>query len=231
MPRTPIRGRGACDESGRRGDTLGDGTSRGQDVGKALTPAERQPETEVAARRTSAGQQQVAEPRQPHHCLRASPQRHGQPRQFGQAARDQGGTGVLAETRADHRAGRDGDHVLGRAADLRADRVVVAVEPEGRCAEQRGDRRAQAGVAGRDDRGGGQSGGDLVGEVRAGEYGGRCAGSDVGGDLQRQAQRCLLHALGADHQRRETDRKAPQHAAQMLRGHRQQYRIGRIGHR
>ena len=52
-----------------------------------------------------------------------------------------------------------------------------------------------AGVAGRDGGGGGQSGGDLVREVRAGEDGGWCAGPDVGDDLQRQAQRACSTPL------------------------------------
>ena len=76
-------------------------------------------------------------PDRPIDRLRPAAERHGQPAELGQAARDQRGARILAEPGADHRPGRDGDHVLRRAAELGADRVVVAVEPESRRAEQR----------------------------------------------------------------------------------------------
>ena len=105
--------------------------------------AERHAERDVAAGRAGAGQQQVAQAGQARDGLRPPAQGGGQPADLGQAARDQGGARVLAQPGADHHAGGDGDHVLRRAADLRADRVVVAVEPEaGR--RQRVDRRLRA---------------------------------------------------------------------------------------
>ena len=69
------------------------------------------------------------------------PARHREPRDLGEAARDERRARVVAEAEAVDRARRDGDHVLQRAAALDADDVVARVEAEVRRVEALHDRR------------------------------------------------------------------------------------------
>ena len=97
-------------------------------AGSAAAPGPRpaQPDLAVARQVAGGGEHQVAEARQAHEGLGARAQGHAQPRHLGQAARDQRGARVQAERHAVGDAGGDGQHVLHRAADLHADRVVGA---------------------------------------------------------------------------------------------------------
>ena len=76
-------------------------------------------------------------PASPASVSRCAAERHRQPREFGQAARDERGQRVMAEAEAFDHARRNRDDVLQRAADLDADHVAAAVEAQRRRSELR----------------------------------------------------------------------------------------------
>ncbi len=90
---------------------------------EALAAAERQPEGMVARLGGAAGQHQIAEPAQAAKVSARGALGEPEPDHFGEAAGDQRGAGIIAETAPDDDAAGDRQHVLDRAADLRADRV------------------------------------------------------------------------------------------------------------
>ena len=71
-------------------------------------------------------------PDRPASVSRRAPAGQAEARHFGKAARDQRGARILAEPRALDDAAGDREHVLDRAADLRADDVVETIGPESR---------------------------------------------------------------------------------------------------
>ena len=71
------------------------------------------------------------------------PMRRGEPRRFGQPARDQRGARVLAERKPVARAGRDREHVLDRPARLDAREVGAVVRAERRAAKRARPARAR----------------------------------------------------------------------------------------
>ena len=113
----------------------------------ALAAAERDAEREVARLRAGAGQHQVAEARQARQRLGARAAGPAEPRQFGEAARGQRRQRRGAELAALDDAGRDRQHVLGRAADLDAAHVGGVIGPEGRRAQRLRQRARQRFVA------------------------------------------------------------------------------------
>ena len=105
-----------------------------------------------------AGQYQIAQSREPGHCLRPSALRHDEPGEFRQPAGDQGGARILAISTADQRAGCDGNHIFGRPPRIarrsdhhcrRAETLVVASSRDKRLcgtpASAGGDHTAAAG--------------------------------------------------------------------------------------
>ena len=88
---------------------------------------------------------------------------------LGEAARDQGGAGVLAEPAALDDAAGDGEHVLDRAADLGAGDVVGQIGAEAGPGDARDEPLAQRPVLDRQRHRGRQAGGDFVGEGGAGQ--------------------------------------------------------------
>ena len=99
---------------------------------RAAPLPERETIGEIAGLRRGAAQHHVAEAGQAHQRLRLAAIGLAEAAQFGETARDQRGAGALAIAEADGDAGRDGEHVLGRAADLDAARIVRMVDAEGR---------------------------------------------------------------------------------------------------
>ena len=175
-----LDGSGARQQAGGGRDTLDHAGAGGQRLGQG--PAGRQPvaQAEVAARGTGAGQQQVAQSRQTHDGFGPSADGDRQAAQFAQASGHQCGAGVFAQASADDSASGDGDDVLRRPADLRADRVVVAVKPEGVGREHGAHAVPQGGIGAGNDGGGGLAPGDLMGKVWTGqdsERAGRAAAS------------------------------------------------------
>jgi hypothetical protein len=121
-------------------------------------------EAEIARARRRAGEDQVAEAGKAGESLGASALRHAEAGHLGKAARDEGGARVLAEAPAlDHSAG-DGEHVLDRAADLRADHVVRKIGPEPGAGDPVAEPLAERPVLDRQRHGGGKAGRDLVRE-------------------------------------------------------------------
>ena len=144
-------------------------------------------------------------------------------RELGEAAGDEGGAGVLAEAGADHGAGGDGDDVLGGAAELGADRVVVAVEAEGGAGEQAMRRARRAGSVAATTEAAGSPAATSCGEVGTGQDRGRRRRVQPGEDLERERERVALDALGADDHRARAGRSG-RDGAQMLDGHGEQER-------
>src|SRR5260370_888242 len=107
--------------------------------------------TREAAR---ARQDEVAEPREAGKRPGRRAERDRETRHLGEAARDERRARVLAEAEPVGEAGRDGHHVLQRAARLGAHDVLARVEPELARAEPPLERPRQAVLARRDDGGG-----------------------------------------------------------------------------
>ena len=130
-------------------------------------------EREIARAGRGAGEDQVAEARQSDKRLPPRAIGEAEPGHLGEAARDQRRARVLAEAFAvDHPAG-DREHVLDRAADLRAGNVVAEVDPEGRQGDPVAKGLGKLLVLGRQSYRGRQPGRDFMREGRAGQYGDR----------------------------------------------------------
>ena len=84
----------------------------------------------VAAQRAGAGEHQVAYAGEAGEGFAARAAGNSQARDLRDAARDEGGGGVVAQTHADGDAGGNGDHILERAAELDANDVGRSVEAE-----------------------------------------------------------------------------------------------------
>ena len=71
-------------------------------------------------------------PARPAERERVAAERDAEPRELGEAARDERGLRVVAVAEAVGDAGTDGEHVLQRARDLAPDDVGVRVDAERR---------------------------------------------------------------------------------------------------
>ena len=163
---------------------------------------QRHAERAIARQRPGAGQHQVAESGQPRQRRRLAAQRDRQPRDLGQAARDQRGARVLAQPEAVGEPGRHGDHVLERPADLDADDVAVGVEPELARAETPLQLGGQRVVAARDHRGRGLPQRHLAGERGARQHRHARGGPAAGDHLAHAPVADRVEALGRRHHRR-----------------------------
>ncbi len=178
-------------------------------------------------------------PLKPAGVSRWPPAAQRQPRDFREAARDERRQRVVAEAEPFDDAGRDGDDVLQRAADLDADDVRRPVEPEERTAEfrlhefhrvrRRATRRATAV---------GSWLRDFDGEARARQHDDRSiAAGLLGDDLGHPQQRLGLEPLGrADDGgvRRQMRRGRPHHRPAAVRRDRRHDQFGavqRVGER
>ena len=92
---------------------------------------------------------------------------------FDEAARDEGGFGVVPRGQAIEDSGGDGDDIFGGAGQFGADHVSVGVDAEPLGGESRLDAFGQVGVLGGGDGGGGQIAGQFGGDVGAGQGGER----------------------------------------------------------
>ena len=98
--------------------------------------ADLEPERAIAAERARARQHEIAEPGESGERRWLRAERDAEPRHLGQPARDERRARVEAEPEAFDDSGRDGHHVLERAAKLDADDVVVRVDAKVRRAER-----------------------------------------------------------------------------------------------
>ena len=114
---------------------------------------------------------------------------------FGDAARDEGGGGVVAEVEAVGDAGGEGDDVLHGAAEFYAGDVVVGVDAKGGRGEVALDGLRDLRGGGGCDDSGGHAGGDLLREGWAAEHGEGIV-RDGGDDLRHAEEGGLLDALG-----------------------------------
>ena len=96
----------------------------------ASFPAQPEPDRAVAAQFSGTGQHQVAQPGQPGQGLALAAGGHGHARDFRQAAGDQRGRRVGAQSEAGADARGDRDDILQRCAKLHAYRVAVGVQPQ-----------------------------------------------------------------------------------------------------
>ena len=125
----------------------------------------------IARESAGAGEHQVAQAGEPGHGFLAAAAGHSQARDLSQAAGDESGNGIVAESQPVAHAGRDGDYVFQRAAEFHSDHIVVGVEPEAGIAEFALHRFRQLGI------------------LRGHGDGGRIAASHFLGE-RRSAQRC-----------------------------------------
>ncbi len=132
------------------------------------TPPERRAIGEVARLFRAAGQDQVAEAGQAHQRIAMAAQRHAQPPQFDEAARDERGAGAGSEIGPRGRAHGDGEHVLERAARFNAAQIVGGITAKGRRAEHFRQLVGQIEILGSDRHRRRKSARDVGGEGRTG---------------------------------------------------------------
>ena len=164
-------------------------------------------------------------PLRPASVSRRPPSAHRQPRDLGEAARDQRGHRVVPEPSALDDARGDRDDVLQRAADLDADHVVARVEPERGAAELLLHALRGRGIGRRGEHRGRQSARDFRGEARAGQHDDRQGVQRFLRDHLRHArERFRLEPLRrADHDRvaGQPRRRFARHRAKTVRRHRE----------
>ncbi len=102
----------------------------GDDFVELASLAEFDADGAIARQASGAGEHQIAHTGEAGHGFGTAAASDGQARDFGEAAGDERGDGVVAQTEPVADAGGDGDHVLQRAAEFDADDVVVGVDPE-----------------------------------------------------------------------------------------------------
>ena len=100
-------------------------------LGQRHALRQQQAHTPVARQITRAGEHQVTQARQPHKGVHARPQGEAQPGDFGQAARDQGCTGIEPQRQAVAQARGNGQHVLYGTAHFHAHHIRVFVHTQG----------------------------------------------------------------------------------------------------
>ena len=166
MPcRAPERQRGFG-----RPHALGHHLRAGHDLGQRAAARELGADVPVPAEPAGARQDEVAEPGQARQRLALAAHGHRQPRELGEPARDERGQRVVPLAQAFDHAGRNGDGVLQRPADLHANHIRRAVQPQERGPELRLhvlDRRRRRRA---DDHGRRQPAGELDGEARPREH-------------------------------------------------------------
>ena len=119
-------------EQHRRGEGAFREARRLLDRRRIMAAAEIDAEGEIARLRRRAGEQEIAKPGQAHHGFRLGAVGFAETHKFGKAARGQRGKRAGAEPATGNDAGGDGQHVLGRAADLYSAHVARMIGPE-RC--------------------------------------------------------------------------------------------------
>src|SRR5579859_8065514 len=102
----------------------------GDDVGELFPATEFDAYAAIAGQTAGTGKDEVAEARESSHGFGAPTASHHEPRHLGQAASDESGCGIVAETQSVGDSSGDGDHVLQGAAQFHADHVVVRIDAE-----------------------------------------------------------------------------------------------------
>ena len=139
-----------------------------------------------------------------------------EPRHFHEAAGDERRAGVLAQSPSLGDAAGDGEHVLDRTADLRADDIVAQIDAERRRAQPLAQALGQRVVfAGKSDRGR-EPIRNLVREGRARKDRDRRGRADLVRDLVEHFAAAFLDSLRAQDERHVGARHARQHRAHML---------------
>ena len=175
---------------------------------------EQQAHLAVARQVAGGGEHEVAQAAQPHEGLGLRAQRQPEPRHLGEAACDQRGACVEAELQAVRDAGGDREHVLHRAADLDAHRVVGGVDAQA-VAVQRGHRLvAQRLVGAGGDERGGLAARHLDGEARTRQHAGTQVRPQRARQLVAQRTAALLEALAQPQHTGCGPRQARQHPGQ-----------------
>ena len=121
---------GDAPHGNRRIDAFGHRGPAAQRLRDALALAERAPQRHVARLRTAAGQNEIAETRQPDQRFGPRAQRLAEAAQLGKAAGDEGCVRAGTQALAVDDAGGDRQHVLERAAELDAGEVARPVEAQ-----------------------------------------------------------------------------------------------------
>ena len=192
-------------------------------AGQLLALAQGAAEAHVARLRAAAGEQEIAEAGQPHQGLRPRAQRLAEAPHLGEAAGDERGMGAGAQRLALDDAGGDGQHVLDGAAELHADRVRRAVDPERPAAQRLGQAHAQRLVGAGQGQRRRQPAHHVGGEARPRQDGERRLRQALAQHLGQQLAGGLLQALGADDDRlarRQMRRQRGTRGAHVLRrGH------------
>lgn len=153
------------------GDTFGDGGTGGEGVFEGFAAAEAFAEGPVAAESGEAGDGEVAEAAEAGEGFGAGSGGDAEAADFGLAAGDDGGFGIIAEAEAISDAGGDGDAIFEGAAEFDSEAVGTAIDAEGEGMEGGLDAFGHFEVFGSGDHGRGDGAGDFGGEAGSGEGG------------------------------------------------------------
>jgi hypothetical protein len=126
---------GALQHGARAVHTLGHMAQGLHRLGQGLPLCQRQAHFAVAGQIPGRGEYQIAQAAQTHKRLGFGTQGQAQTGDFGQAACDQGRTGVQAQLQAVTQAGGNGQHVFHGAAHFHPHHVVIRIDPQGTTVE------------------------------------------------------------------------------------------------
>jgi hypothetical protein len=161
------------------------------DLLERTTLSQREPDGAIAALGAGTGRDEVTHPGQAAEREDFSSQRHPEAAELGEAAGDEYGAGVVAETEAVADPGGDGHDILCGSSDLTTDDVGACVGAERLRVDEVLDPAGQILVGQRHHAGGGVAGRDLPGQVWAGQH--------AGGHVRQHLCHHLRHAeVGAD---------------------------------
>ena len=200
-------------------------------LGQRHALRQQQAHTPVARQITRAGEHQVTQARQPHKGVHARPQGQAQPGDFGQAARNQGRTGIEPQGQAVAQARGNGQHVLHGTAHFHAHHIRVFVHTQGAAVKGLHQELAQRRIATGGHQGAGLAARHFHGKAGATEHPctqGRC---HLGTHFMPQPARGLvgcgrLKALAQPHHRGAAGVQLGEPRAQCRHGRAQHHQIG-----
>ena len=100
----------------------------GNDFGQFAAAAQFDADAAIARKSSGAGEHQVSQAGEPGHGFLAAAAGHGQSCDLSQAASDESGDGIVAESQPVAHSGRDGDNIFQRSSEFHSHNIVVGVD-------------------------------------------------------------------------------------------------------
>ena len=144
-----------------------------QCIGQVFARCQAKAQLTIAGKIAGTGQDQVAHAGQAHACFRPAAHLQTQSGEFSQTARDQGGAGIEAETKAIGDAGGNGNDVFDCAAQFDSDDIGAGIKPQFRIVQFARDAAGEFGIGAGDGQRGRQAARNFLGETGPGKDAGR----------------------------------------------------------